>query len=122
MEANRKRKAFMKAKMVVAIYRAAKPSSNTVQYSSKVKPTPSSSFVVDEDNFSIPAPKPKLSDANSESFHDHSINGYMNNLYGAGGDENVDMRAASYISCVQERFRHEHADTDWRKYQETHSS
>ncbi|KAJ4960587.1 hypothetical protein NE237_020497 [Protea cynaroides] len=110
MEANRKPRGFIKGnKLIMTFYRAAKPSS-TVQFNSnKVKPTPSTSMRIRVDqDFSIPAPKQKVSLTPPDSVRD-SNRGQINSLYGGGGDENVDMKATSYISYVQERFRLEQA-------------
>ncbi|KAJ4974905.1 hypothetical protein NE237_008079 [Protea cynaroides] len=115
MEANRKRRGFFGSKLIMSFFRAAKPSS-TVQFSSskQFKPTPLSAsvgFRVDQD-ISIPPLKQKVSVEKSDTIRD-SINGHINML--SGGDENVDMKAADYISHVQERFRNEQAsDFYWR--------
>ncbi|KAA8548246.1 hypothetical protein F0562_004493 [Nyssa sinensis] len=132
MESNRKRKGFMKAKLAMSFYRAAKPSSSSVQYSSKVKPSPPPSstasvgyvassssnalverYVVNPD-YVTPQPKPKL------SFLVPEINGgrdsysscKFDNPYGGAGDESVDVKAATYISSVQERFRLERVNSE----------
>ncbi|KAK6922435.1 hypothetical protein RJ641_012942 [Dillenia turbinata] len=94
METYRKRKGFMKNKLVMSFYKVAKPH-QPVQYRNKVNPTPSSpaatSFLIDQ-TLATPPPKQKVSfDAVFGSVGD--------------GDENVDMKAASYISYVKERFK-----------------
>ncbi|KAL6325601.1 hypothetical protein AAG906_023446 [Vitis piasezkii] len=105
MEANRKRRGFMKGKLAMPFYRVAKPSS-TVQYSSKVKPSqtsplaPSVGFVVDQE-YVIPQPKQKVAFIIPAENGRDSLFG----TYGAGGDEGVDAKAANYISVVQERFK-----------------
>ncbi|CAN6572440.1 unnamed protein product [Malus baccata var. baccata] len=122
MESNRKRRGFMKGKLM-PFYRAAKPNSTTsMQYSSmamassKVKPsqaTPSpaySGFMVHGQDYVIAAAQPKQKVSfivPSDATDHHTKNSLIKQQfdhYGAG-DESVDMKAASYISSVQERFK-----------------
>lgn len=45
------------------------------------------------------------------------LHGYNGDFHGSSdyhGDENVDKKAASYISYVRERFKHEKVDSDHR--------
>ncbi|KAK9272944.1 hypothetical protein L1049_003323 [Liquidambar formosana] len=119
MEQNRKRRGW---KLVTSIYRPAKPSS-TVQYSSnRVKPSQSSpstasvGYLVDQD-FVTSQPKPKV----SFIVPDNGRNSYgqIDNSFGASaGDENVDLKAASYIATVQERFKLERINSERKKYQD----
>ncbi|KAK9120122.1 hypothetical protein Scep_018215 [Stephania cephalantha] len=123
----------MKGKLVMSLYKAAKPSSTNsfVQYRTKVKRNndPSSitsapktsttttvGFNVDQDQYAVPnSSTRKLSMNSSSSLSDaalvHDMNysrmyAYDDMAFGGGvGEENIDSRAASYISCVQERFR-----------------
>ncbi|KAJ4729483.1 Dynein heavy chain 1, axonemal [Melia azedarach] len=110
MEANRKRRGFIKGKLM-PFYRVASKSSPTVQYSSKVKPNQSSPAAASV-GYVIAQPKPKVSFI--VPTHDNNNNNNNNNrdklsqlekLYGVVGDESVDSKAASYISSVQERFK-----------------
>ncbi|KAK9117583.1 hypothetical protein Sjap_016530 [Stephania japonica] len=120
----KQRKGFMKGKLVMSLYKAAKPSSASfVQYRNKVKRSNSSSttsapttamttpvcFHVDQDEYAVPSYTRKLS-MNSSSLSDHDMNysrmyAYDMAFGGGIGEENIDSKAASYISCVQERFR-----------------
>ncbi|XP_031286818.1 uncharacterized protein LOC116145501 [Pistacia vera] len=114
MESNRKRRGFIKGKLM-PLYRVGRSSSN-VQYSSKVmKPsqpsaaTASVGYVVHHHQDYVvaqPQPQPKVSfivqaDNNREVNH-------FDNLF---GDEMVDDKAASYISSVQERFKLERSNS-----------
>lgn len=133
MELNRKRRTgFMKGKLVKSLYRSAAPthvpsSPSNNYYSSfkddhsppqtvyhlqlhhhhqqpKEKLVPfnpnnintSSSFIVNQDQ-AAPPQKPKVS-----YYIPPKSNGTTDYNY---GDQSVDMKAAHYISCVQERFR-----------------
>ena len=49
------------------------------------------------------------------SFYDQ--NGYANETWGHG-DENVDLKATSYISNVRESFKLDRVDSTGNKYQE----
>ncbi|OVA09571.1 hypothetical protein BVC80_9101g96 [Macleaya cordata] len=117
MEANRKRRGFIKGRLVMSLYRTSKPAS-TVQFSTKVKPTTSSSatssgYLVADKEFVVPQSSKKVSFLKSDVIRDS---------YGVvdAGDENVDMKAATYISYVQERFKLERVDSERRKYQDVH--
>ncbi|PON95398.1 hypothetical protein TorRG33x02_089200 [Trema orientale] len=118
MESNRKRRGFMKGKLM-PFYRAAKPNSSTttttVQYTSKVKPSQSSpsaasvGFLVHQD-YVIAQPKPKISFILPPESRDSVVQ--LDNLYGVAVDESVDSKAASYISSVQERFKLERVNSE----------
>ncbi|XP_010250666.1 PREDICTED: uncharacterized protein LOC104592853 [Nelumbo nucifera] len=122
MESNRRRKGFIK--LVNPFYRTPK-SSPSVHSSSKVKPspTPMTSFVVDKD-VTMPPQKQKVSFVKSAAVDGHHRDSSGGpNTHSAmvvTGEDNVDIRASTYISYVQERFRLEQVDSGWRKYQETH--
>ncbi|MBA0781619.1 hypothetical protein Gotri_002526 [Gossypium trilobum] len=103
MEFNSKRRGFFKGKLT-PFYRAVK-GVPTRQYSSKVKPNQGSStsasisFRVHQD-YMISQPK-QISyivpgDKNREKFSQ------IDNFFGVTGDESVDIKAATYISSVQE--------------------
>lgn len=127
MESNRKRRGFMKGKLVMSFYRASKTPSS-VQFSSKIKQsqpasTASVGFHVEEKKFAISSSspmkqKPLVIAMDGDAYSDFV--GHVEGTNGAGasvaGDESVDLRAATYISYVQERFRLERSES--RKYQE----
>ncbi|KAI8028986.1 hypothetical protein LOK49_LG01G04219 [Camellia lanceoleosa] len=107
METNRKREGLLKRKLMMSFYRAAKPASSTVQYDSKVKPIPSAGSVVGiivSHNHVTPQSNQKVSFVPLENHHDESYTKFEN-FYGVVEDEGVDMKAATYIAYVQERFR-----------------
>ena len=119
MESNRKRRGFMKGKLM-PFYRAAKPNSSTtttttVQYTSKVKPSQSSpaaasvGFLVHQD-YVIAQAKPKVSFILPAESRDSVVQ--LENLYGVAVDESVDSKAATYISTVQERFKLERINSE----------
>ncbi|KAF5748690.1 hypothetical protein HS088_TW04G00671 [Tripterygium wilfordii] len=106
---NRKGRGFVKGKLMqMPFYRAAKqPSSTTttsVQYSSKVyKPTQTSPSTGYVDYVIAPSPKHQkvafiniINPENTKQFEA---------LFGVAADEAVDIKATTYISAVQERFR-----------------
>ncbi|KAJ0112874.1 hypothetical protein Patl1_03053 [Pistacia atlantica] len=107
MESNRKRRGFIKGKLM-PLYRVGRSSSN-VQCSSKVmKPSQPSAATASHQDYVVaqPQPQPKVSfivqaDNNREVNH-------FDNLF---GDEMVDDKAASYISSVQERFKLERSNS-----------
>lgn len=111
MEANRKRRGFLKGKLMSFHRAAAKPSS-TVQYTSKVKPSQSSpstasvEFLLHQDYVFAQPPKQQVSFIVPADSSQHE-----NLIYGLAADENIDMKAASFISSVQERFRLEHLNS-----------
>ncbi|KAL4332943.1 hypothetical protein GQ457_07G000440 [Hibiscus cannabinus] len=113
MESNRKRRGFLKAKLT-PLYRAAKPPSTTT-----VMPNQAStfSFRLHQDykvsqpkqvSFFIPADKKRENLSQIDTF------------FGVAGDEAVDIKAATYISSVQERFKLERNNPEQVKLQETH--
>lgn len=117
----------MKGKLAMSFYRASKTPSS-VQFSSKIKQsqqppsTASVGFHVEEKKFAISSSpmkqKPLVIAMDGDAYIDFV--GHVEGTNGAGasvaGDESVDLRAATYISYVQERFRLERSDS--RKYQE----
>ncbi|CAL5368577.1 unnamed protein product [Camellia sinensis] len=109
METNSKREGLLKRKLMMSFYRAAKPASSTVQYNSKVKPIPSASSagsvgIIVSHNHVTPQSNQKVSFVPPENHRDQSYTKFEN-FYGVVEDEGVDMKAATYISYVQERFR-----------------
>ncbi|RVW40102.1 hypothetical protein CK203_030738 [Vitis vinifera] len=112
MEAiNPKRRGFNKSKLVKYLHQVAKPSLLLQYGSSKVKPRPSSTSKMDH----VSTPPALMLD----SFGDTKIS-YLHGSHGCAADENVDTKAATYISYVRERFKLERSDSDRRKYQEKH--
>ncbi|KAJ9152708.1 hypothetical protein P3X46_026243 [Hevea brasiliensis] len=104
MESNSKRSGFMKGELM-PFYRSPKPSSSNLQYTCIViKPSqsspsaPSVGFLVHQEYIIAPPKQNK---------------GYT---YGVPGDESVDMKAASYISSVQERFKLEQSNSERIKH------
>ncbi|XVE84174.1 hypothetical protein DITRI_Ditri16bG0148700 [Diplodiscus trichospermus] len=121
MESNRKRRGFIKGKLT-PFYRAAAKPAPAMQYTSRVKPnqqgssaTGSVCFRVHQDylisqpkqvSFLVPA------DKNRENLSQ------IDNFFGVAGDESVDLKAATYISSVQERFKLERNNSERIKFQE----
>ncbi|KAF5457403.1 hypothetical protein F2P56_021506 [Juglans regia] len=128
MEANRKLRGFVKGKLMPFHRSATKPSS-TVQYiSSKIKPNQSSpstaplGFVVHQD-YAVAQPKQKAVSFIVPPDHnminrDLVVLSKYENLYGLAADESVDMKAATYISSVQERFKLERMNSERKKCQD----
>ncbi|KAL3511458.1 hypothetical protein ACH5RR_030859 [Cinchona calisaya] len=73
---------FMKSRLVMSFYRAAKPAPYVMQNATNVEPEPSSA--VRKLSFSKP-------------------DGYIHGSKGVGGDEQVDTKATNYIHHVKER-------------------
>ncbi|GAV64258.1 hypothetical protein CFOL_v3_07776 [Cephalotus follicularis] len=119
MESNRKRRGFIKGKLM-PFYRTAKP---TVQFNSKVNPNqsyPSSSFgYMAPQDYVIAQPKPRVSFIVPDNNRDKL--GNLDNPFGVAGDESVDLKAAIYISSVQERFKLEGNNSERLKYQDQHA-
>lgn len=134
MESNRKlRKGFMKTKLAMSFYRAAKPSP-PMPYTTKPKPNNPNSATQIRDTIT-PQPKQNIAPSTASSvgfivnqdqvtpqakqkvsfvIPDNGRDSYQKfeSPYGVGGDESVDLKAASYISCVQERFRLERLNSE----------
>ncbi|KAG6659744.1 hypothetical protein I3843_03G053700 [Carya illinoinensis] len=121
MEANRKRRGFIKGKLM-SFQRAAKPSS-IVQYTSKLaKPSQSSpstasvGFLVQQD-YVVSQPNQKVSFIVPADDSRDLISSQYDSLYGIAADETVDTKAATYISSVQERFKLERMKSEHKKCQ-----
>lgn len=116
--ANRTRRGFIKGKLM-PFYRAAKPSS-TFQYTSKVKPSQSSpstasvGFMVHQD-YVVGQPNQKVSSYVLPPDNTRDLISQYDNIYGVAADEGVDMKAAIYISSVQERFKLERMNSERKK-------
>ncbi|KAL4378643.1 hypothetical protein GQ457_02G021160 [Hibiscus cannabinus] len=120
MESNRKRRGFIKGKLTL-FYQAVKAAPAAMQYTSKVKPNQGSSatasvslrvhqdYMMSQPNhvsFVVPA------DKNRENLSQ------IDNFFGVAGDGSVDIKAATYISSVQERFKLERNNSERIKLQE----
>ncbi|KAG2710626.1 hypothetical protein I3843_04G036300 [Carya illinoinensis] len=128
MEANRKRRGFVKGKLMPFHRSATKPSS-TVQYiSSKVKLNQSSpstadplGFLVHQD-YVVAQPKQKAVSFIVPPDHNNRdliVLSKYENLYGSlAADESVDTKAATYISSVRERFKLERMNSERKKSQD----
>ena len=127
MESNRKRRGFMKGKLMPFYSRAAKPSS-TVQYTSTtttqvVKTSQSSpstasvGFLHVQDCVISGQPKQKVSFILPENTRESAA---AFSFYGAAADDAVDTKASTYISSVQERFKLERLNSERIKCQEIH--
>ena len=92
---------FVRGKQLVkSLFRVTKPS-KPVQSSSKVSPSRPCThvdFPTRQSYYANPPSFQQVSTTKLRSFPD------------SGGDENVDMKAATYISYVRERFKLERAD------------
>lgn len=125
MERNHKRRGFMKSIFSLA---AAKPSA-PAQCSSKVKPSPPTqsahvgqAFYKEEISVKNPSLIVSKTGTFSEAkpvagrFHgSSSTTGLVFDCHtDYGGDEDVDMKAANYISNVRERFKLVNVDLDHR--------
>ncbi|KAK8607332.1 hypothetical protein V6N13_053073 [Hibiscus sabdariffa] len=107
MESTRKSRGFIKGKLS-PLYQAVKPAAAAMQYITKVKPSQGSSTKASVDfrvrrDYMISQPK-RISfvvpgDRNRENLS------HIDNFFGIVGDESVDIKAATYISSVQERFK-----------------
>ncbi|KAK2968760.1 hypothetical protein RJ640_028153 [Escallonia rubra] len=116
----------MKAKLVMSFYRTTKPKPSqsgaksgafianprdhlVPQPKQKVALSTSSvGFIINQDQVTPQAPKQaRVSFALPYDNHNVGRDSYgkFDNPYGIAGDEGVDLKAATYISCVQERFR-----------------
>ncbi|KAG5227960.1 hypothetical protein OIU76_017465 [Salix suchowensis] len=94
---------FVRGKLVRSLFRVTKPASKPVlQYSSKVSPSTCTheDFPTRQSYYANPPSIQKVSTAKVRTFPD------------IGGDENVDMKAATYISYVRERFKLDRAELE----------
>ncbi|KAK9064713.1 hypothetical protein SSX86_016095 [Deinandra increscens subsp. villosa] len=125
MDSNTKmRKGFMKGKLVMSFYRSSKPSTNIQPYTSSTAPTAATKTVKTNHNMTTSHIKPASSLIMNQEIKvnpppaKHKVSyvfpqttgtyGVFDNPYGVVVDEAVDAKAATYISCVQERFKLEH--------------
>ncbi|KAL4568187.1 hypothetical protein LXL04_023794 [Taraxacum kok-saghyz] len=109
------RKGFMKGKLVMSFYRAARPPTTTMVKTGhnmttgqKMAPPPSS-LIMNQEKVN-PQPQKRVSYVIPQTTGTYGI---FDNPYGVVVDEAVDAKATTYISCVQERFKLEHVNTEW---------
>ncbi|KNA04150.1 hypothetical protein SOVF_202350 [Spinacia oleracea] len=118
MESQQKRKSFITGKLL-SFTRTSKSSSD-VQYNSRVKPNwvctsvPSITYLVDHQD-SKPQPRQKVSFLAVSEYDYNVLNGFESYISTAG-DENVNMKASSYISSVRERFKLERINSERQIY------
>ncbi|KAJ7971712.1 Dynein heavy chain 1, axonemal [Quillaja saponaria] len=136
MESNRKRSRGLIKGKLFPFYREAKPCA-TLHYTSSinnVKPNQSSPSTASvgfrvhhQDYFITHQPKPKVSFLvpatasgaanNINNCRDRDGDGDRDNVGQLNeDDESVDLRAATYIACVQERFKLERINSEKIKY------
>lgn len=117
MEKDHKRRSIIKS-----IYQAAKPLVPLHRGSSKVKPSPQPSHYCSSKGTGFQTEQYLATPSSSMpkalfSAKPAGLHGYNGDFHGSSdyhGDENVDKKAASYISYVRERFKHEKVDSDHR--------
>ncbi|KAM7506477.1 hypothetical protein LguiA_016930 [Lonicera macranthoides] len=91
------------------------PQQKQTMFSSNNSTAASVGFIVNQEMVN-PQPKQRVSFIMPDNGRDSY--GMFDNPYGIAGDEGVDVKAASYISCVQERFRLERANSERKKSQD----
>ncbi|KAL2529163.1 Uncharacterized protein Fot_21764 [Forsythia ovata] len=128
MESNRKRRGFIKPKMITSLYQTKKkiavPATPTgfivnseqvfpqQMHQTKQAAPPSATsvgFIVNQDQV-FPQQMQKVSIVIADG--SRNSNRKLDNFYGVAGDDGVDAEAAKYISSVQERFRLEHVNSE----------
>ncbi|KAA8528953.1 hypothetical protein F0562_033559 [Nyssa sinensis] len=93
------------------LWEAAKPSSSSsVPYTSKFKPISSSpntsvSSLTGQEYYAIPSSMQMVSSRKPDRDRFRAGDGYVHGPNGGDGDENVDMKAESYILHVKEHFK-----------------
>lgn len=122
METSRKGRGFIKGKLMPLYHGAKSSASSTVQNSNNAIKSSQSSpaaatvgYVVHQD-YLIAQPKQNFSFIVPSAPHDNNVNrdhhqklSHFETLF---GDESVDIKAASYISSVQERFKLERLNSE----------
>lgn len=103
MDSGRKCRGFIKAKLGMPIYKAAKLPASGAQYSSKVTPS-----VVHQDVISQPKAQ-RVSYMVPDKGRDSL--GQFDKFFGMPGDESVDLKAENYIASMQERFKLERVNS-----------
>ncbi|XP_031477328.1 uncharacterized protein LOC116248587 [Nymphaea colorata] len=119
MESNRKRKGFMRSKLVMTLYRATKPTTSTL-ISGKVKPDPfpshaSVDYIVEGKSIPHTATKQRMMDMKKKGDEAAEVGAHASDGVSGGGEDSVDKRAALYISRVQERIRLQRAESERRQ-------
>ncbi|KAF8013110.1 hypothetical protein BT93_I1090 [Corymbia citriodora subsp. variegata] len=120
MESGRRCQGFIKAKLGLPFYKAAKLPSSAAQYSSKVTPNQSSpsaaktrvAFVVHQDVISQPMVQ-KVSFIVPDKGRDSP--GQFDKVFSMPSDESVDLKASNYISSVRERFKLDRVNSEWKQ-------
>ncbi|KAM7267504.1 hypothetical protein ACFE04_009670 [Oxalis oulophora] len=102
---NRKRRGgFIKGKLMAFSRSSNKPSTTNVQYNSKVKPF--SQSLVHHQDYGFSTQVPKVSFVNvAENNNRDKLNKFERVFASVPIDESVDLKATSYITSVQERFK-----------------
>lgn len=107
MEAIRKRRGFTKGSVNMSLYRVPKPKPPIPSGNDNNHITTNSNsdanvgFIVNRDYVTPQPPKHKIAVAPPE----YDSCKKFENFYGVVADESVDIKAAIYISSVQERFK-----------------
>lgn len=117
MEANRKRRGFVKGKLMPFYNRSSKPSPTSNMYvTSKVNPSQTNYMVSNpplaKQKLSYIAPSDVKTNNNIEN---DKFTSQFERMFGAVGDEHVDAKTASYIAAVQERFKLERVNSKHEK-------
>ncbi|GLT57180.1 hypothetical protein SLA2020_301680 [Shorea laevis] len=125
MESNRKRRGFIKGKLMPFYKATPKSAPPTVRYSNNVKPPShaSTAYLVQQDYLQIPQPK-KVSFMVPAAAADNAnwdMLSQFDKLSGvAAADESVDAKATTYIFSVQERFKLERINSERVKFQDAY--
>lgn len=116
MDSQHRRRGFIKGMRLFSFSRASKSCSG-VQYTSRMKPSYQSSASVPPITYLVdhkdtkPKGRPKVSLFVPE-YHDSSSFNELESYLSSAGDENVNMKAASYISTVREKFKLERMNSE----------
>ncbi|KMT09669.1 hypothetical protein BVRB_6g131190 [Beta vulgaris subsp. vulgaris] len=113
MESQHKRRGFLRGKLL-SFSRTSK-SSASAQYTSRIRPNlssasvPSITYVVEHQDLK-PQPRQKVSYLVPE--YDYNSVNQFESYFSTVADENVNMKAVSYISTVKERFKLERINSE----------
>ncbi|CAN6464728.1 unnamed protein product [Victoria cruziana] len=119
MESNRKRKGFIRSKLVMTLYRAARPPA-LKPVSGKVNPDPfpshaSVDYIVEGKCTASTATKQRATETKKKGEEAVEAGAHANDGANGGGEDSVDKKAALYISRVQERIRLQRAESERRQ-------
>ncbi|KAE8706296.1 DNA double-strand break repair rad50 ATPase [Hibiscus syriacus] len=117
MESIRKRRGFLKAKLT-PLYRAAKPGSATSVMPNQASATTAPFSLRVHRDYNVSQPKQVSFFVPADKKRENLSQ--IDTFFGVAGDEAVDIKAATYISLVQERFKLEPNNSEQVKLQETH--